>query len=241
MSSPPPPPWTPGEAGPDPELENRIMLLDVPFGSKSHVRGRERAAQWLLEHAEHSHPALLGAIAAGRAGPGAIALLGAFARADSIGLLSKLLTDGGPHAWEAAQALALHPQPAAAEALRLALGDPATTVAIAAADALAARGDAGECGALVAQLSALDPALRYHVVQAAARLGCLPAELLAQLARSDRDADVRTLQQHITVIIPTSSEPAVVDQAATARMAAPLLKRPNTNTLPDSNRSVAAA
>ena len=52
----------------------------------------------------------------------------------------------------------------------------------------------------------------------------------------------RSLQQHITVIIPSSSDPAVVDHAATARMAAPLpLKRPNTKRLPDSNkRSVAA-
>jgi transposase len=51
----------------------------------------------------------------------------------------------------------------------------------------------------------------------------------------------RGLQQHITVIIPSSSGPGVVDQAATARMAAPLLKRPNSKRLPGSNtRSVAA-
>jgi len=52
----------------------------------------------------------------------------------------------------------------------------------------------------------------------------------------------RGLQQHITVMIPSSSGPGVIDQAATARMAAPLLKRPNSNRLPASNtRSVAAA
>jgi transposase len=47
----------------------------------------------------------------------------------------------------------------------------------------------------------------------------------------------RGLQQHITVMIPSSSGPGVVDHAATARMAAPLLKRPDS----DSNkRSIAA-
>jgi len=50
----------------------------------------------------------------------------------------------------------------------------------------------------------------------------------------------RGLQQHITVIIPSPAGPGVVDQAATARMAAPLLvnntKRPHRGT----KRSVAA-
>jgi transposase len=53
----------------------------------------------------------------------------------------------------------------------------------------------------------------------------------------------RGLQQHITVIIPTSSGRGRVDQAATARMAAPLRpKRPTANRRPDgSNKRKVAA
>ena len=52
----------------------------------------------------------------------------------------------------------------------------------------------------------------------------------------------RGLQQHIRVIIPSSSGPGAVDHAATARQAGPLLKRPTTKrTISSNKRSVAAA
>jgi len=50
----------------------------------------------------------------------------------------------------------------------------------------------------------------------------------------------RGLQQHITVIIPSASGPGVVDQAATARMAAPLLVNNTKRSHSSPNRSVAA-
>jgi HEAT repeat protein len=169
------------------------MLLDEPFGGEPHVRERERAAQWLLDHGDRAHPALLDALAAGRASSGVIELLARFGRAESIEPLNRVLSAAGPAAWHAAQALARHPQPEAAEALRRALRDPAPEVSIAAADALGARGDPGECAALQAELRAQDPTVRYHVVQAAARLGCVPTEWLAQLAQTDPDADIQAL------------------------------------------------
>jgi HEAT repeat protein len=191
---PPPEPLPPATgSSPDSELATRIMLLDEPFGSEPHVRERERAAQWLLDHGDRAHRALLDALAAGRASPGVIELLARFGRAESIEPLNRMLNAAGPAAWHAAQALARHPQPEAAEALRRALRDPAPEVSIAAADALGARGDPGECVALQAELRAEDPTVRYHVVQAAARLGCVSAEWLAQLARADPDADIQAL------------------------------------------------
>ncbi len=185
------PPRSGGSAGP--ELETRIMLLDEPFGGEPHMRERERAAQWLLDHDDLAYPALLDALAAGRAGPGAIELLARFGRAESIAPLNRVLSAAGPAAWHAAQALAGHPQPEAAEALRRALQAPAPAVSIAAADALGARGDPCDCDALQAQLRAEDSIVRYHVVQAAGQLGCVPVEWLARLARADPDADIRAL------------------------------------------------
>jgi transposase len=51
----------------------------------------------------------------------------------------------------------------------------------------------------------------------------------------------RGLQQHIAVIIPTSSGCGAVDHAATARMAGPLLKRPTTKRPGSSKKRSAAA
>jgi len=50
----------------------------------------------------------------------------------------------------------------------------------------------------------------------------------------------RGLQQHITVIIPSSAGPGVVDQAATTRMAAPLLVNNTKRRHSSTNRRVAA-
>jgi HEAT repeat protein len=181
----------------DRDVETRIMLLDGPFGDDPHVRERARAAEWLVEHAERAYPMLITWLETGRAGAGAVALLPRFARLESIDTLTRLLAGPEAIAWQAGQSLAQHPQPSAGQALRQALTHPDATVAMVAADGLGTRGDRGDCAALSERLGAAHAGLRYHVLHAAARLGCLRREAIGQLARTDPDAQVRGLASQL--------------------------------------------
>src|SRR5206468_11993254 len=110
-----------------------------------------------------------------------------------IAPLERLLSEPEGTAWAAGQALALHPQRAAEEALERALASPEAETAMVAADALGTRGDAGTCAALRRRIDAADARVRYHVVQAAGKVGCLKREQLEALGQHDTDADVRGL------------------------------------------------
>jgi HEAT repeat protein len=191
---------------PDPDVETRIMLLDGPFGGEQHVRERDCAAEWLVEHADRAYPLLLARLESGRAGAGAVALLPRFGRSQSIGTLARLLAGPEPMAWQAGQALAQHPQPEAGEALRQALIGPDATVAMIAADGLGTRGDRGDCAVLAERLGTTHAGVRYHVLQAAARLGCLPREVIGQLALTDPDAQVRGLASQLLVEPPPAGQ-----------------------------------
>ena len=177
----------------DEEVETQLTLAETPFGGGPHQRERERASAWLIAHADRAYPRLLARLDQGRAGVALIELLPRFERVESVPRLERLLAGPEPPAWAAGQALARHPQPAAGEALRRALGHADAAVAAVAADALATRGDRADCAALVTATAAPDATLRYHAVQAAAQLGCLGWEALESLARSDGDAEVRGL------------------------------------------------
>jgi len=181
----------------DAELDAQLMLLESPLGGDPDVRERERAAAWLLAHPDVAHPALLALVAGGRAGPAAVELLGRFGDPASVAPLAALVGAAEPTGRAAAQALASHPAQAALDALSAALaagGDGAPR----AADALAARGDVGACPALRTAVGSADAVLRYHALQAAGALGCLPPdEELAVLAEADADADVRELARSL--------------------------------------------
>lgn len=156
----------------DVELESRIALLELPMGGGPDVRERERAAEWLLSHADRAYPELLARARAGRAGPAALELLGRFGRDDSVPVLAGLLEEADARGFSAARALAAHPGAAAMTALREALrsgGDRA----VLAADALGARGDVGACAALEEASADPDPRVRYHAIQAARLLNRL--------------------------------------------------------------------
>lgn len=176
----------------DAELESRIALLELPIGGDPDMREKERAAEWLLAHADRSYPELLARAHTRRAGAATVELLGRFGRADSVPALAALLEGDDPRGLAAARALAAQSGPDALAALRQALcsgGDRA----VLAADALGARGDAGACPDLEAAALDRDPRLRYHAVQAAGSLGCLSSDRLAEIEASDPDADVRAL------------------------------------------------
>ena len=178
--------------GRDVELETQVMLLQSPFGDGPHLREREAAARWLLEHADRAYPRLLAMARAGT-GPAVVELLPAFDRVDSVAVLEELL--GGPErvAWVAGRALARQRGPEALAALRRGaqLSDP--EAAVAAVDGLATRGDRAGCPELAKAAEREDARVRYHAVQAAATLGCLSPAALAALAHDDPDAEVRAL------------------------------------------------
>lgn len=178
----------------DPELETRIALLESPFGSDPHVRERERAATWLLEHADRSYPVLLERARSGMAGVGAIELLGRFGRADSVPVLDALLEGDELLARAAAQALAFHPDPSAFQALRDGLTSGGSR-AVLCADAIGARGDAAACPELRTAAQDPDARLRYHALQAAVApgLACFTDAELDQIESAEADADVRDL------------------------------------------------
>jgi hypothetical protein len=47
------------------------------------------------------------------------------------------------------------------------------------------------------RLDAAHPGLRYHVLQASARLGCLTPAVIGELSRTDPDAEVRALAHRL--------------------------------------------
>jgi HEAT repeats len=178
----------------DPEVEKQIMLLETPFGDGPHQRERERAKAWLVANADRAYPQIAARMNEGRASVAVIELLPRFERAESIPLLERLLLVGPEAtAWTAGQALALHPHASAGEALRRSLASREPAVAVIAADGIGTRGDSSNCAALTTLIDAPDARVRYHVVQAAGKLGCLAREALELLTRSDPDADVRDL------------------------------------------------
>jgi hypothetical protein len=178
------------------EVDSRIALLEIPTGAGPDAREKERAAEWLLTNAEQSYPVVLARVSEGRAGPAAIELLGRFGRDDGVAALAALLGEEGARGFAAAQGLATHASPAALTALSDALHGGGEA-AVGSADALAARGDASACPALLEAAKNADPRLRYHAVQAAAALECLPSEQLVELASGDADPDVRELAERL--------------------------------------------
>ncbi|HVV48545.1 MAG TPA: hypothetical protein VHO06_02715 [Polyangia bacterium] len=175
------------------DVDTEISVLESPFGDGPHARDRARAADWLVAHADRAYPRILARIDAGRASPALVELLPRFGRAESIGRLERLLAGPELVAWAAGQALAKHPQPAAGDALRRALVGPSIPAAIVAADALGTRADRADCPALVRIARAPDVRLRYHAVEAGAKVGCFNREALQSIARTDSDAEVRGL------------------------------------------------
>lgn len=181
---------------PESEVDSRIALLEIPTGGGPDVLEKGRAAEWLLANAEHSYPVLLARVTEGRAGPAAIELLGRFGREDGVDALAALLEEEGARGFAAARSLASHSSPAALAALGDAMRRGGEQ-AVLSADALATRGDASACPGLLEAAKDADPRLRYHAVQAAAALECLPAEQLAELASADPDPDVRELANRL--------------------------------------------
>jgi HEAT repeat protein len=188
----------------DQEVETRIMLLQSPLGGAPHEYERQQAADWLVTQAAHAYPRLLAGLTAGRLGRAVIQLMPRFGREETIPVLERLLGGSELFVEAVAQALALHPQREAGEALDRALARTEPHVIKAAADALVTRGDRTHCPALLAALKTPEPSARYHVLRAAGMLGCLQPADLAAMSQTDPDPDIRALaaQFHGRISIP---------------------------------------
>jgi HEAT repeat protein len=183
------------------ELERQLRALADPRGGGPHDRRRERAAQYLLEHAAEAHPRLMEAL---RAKPTAldapviIQILPRFGRPESVPLLHEILLRNLEVPSRAAgEALGRHPDPAARAALLRALESAGRETLIGALDGFLLRGDASMGGALKPMLAHRDPGVRYRAMRTAAALGVLSREQILSLEQSDPDPDIRALAREL--------------------------------------------
>jgi hypothetical protein len=168
----------------------------APYGGAADRRAHELALAYLLEHADEAHPRLLDMLGtANQPNPVVVIMaLPSFGRAASIPVLAELLAKGRPNVrMAAADALGRHPLPAALSALEHALSASDPAVVSAAADGLRTRGDSAACAPLRAVFGHPDAGARYHVLRAAAGLGCLSLDALRALTQHDLDPDIRGL------------------------------------------------
>jgi len=178
----------------DIEVDTQVMLLESPFGDPAHLREQERAADWLIAHADRAYEPLLEMMRKGTAGPAVIQLLPRFMRSESIPALEKaLITKSEQIARAAAKALAQHVGPEGLEILKQVVQSPGPGAVIAAADALAILGNKETCLSLLAALTHTDHRARYHVVQAAGQIGCLTKDQLILISTNDPDENIRAL------------------------------------------------
>lgn len=184
------------------EIDASIQRLLSPFGGAEHQTERERALAVLLAHPDQAHPRLLEILdqtASGIPPTAVIAALPLFGRPESVPLLERIMrTASEPAILSAADALARHPHPSAGEALVRGLRDQRPEMVAAAANGLLTRGDRQACAALVAVLGHPDAEVRYHVLQAAAGLGCVPEERLTTIGNRDDSEMVRDLARRLT-------------------------------------------
>ncbi|HEV7684675.1 MAG TPA: hypothetical protein VGO68_21375 [Pyrinomonadaceae bacterium] len=193
----------------DAEIERRLHELMSPIGGGPHLRDRERALDFLLEHAEQSHPRLLTALRANPTAlnaPAIIEVLPLFGLEDSLPLLEEIMFLGAEIiSRSAGLALGRHPSAEAGPALLRGLQSEQAETIISAADGLAMRTDINACDELVDQLRHDNATVRHHVLQAADKLRCVGPTELANLAAVDPDVDVRSLATNLMSI--NRSEP----------------------------------
>ena len=189
----------------DPELERAILFLQDPLGDEPHQTVHLQAAQYLLDHSANAHPRLIALLQSNRAtNPYAvIEILPRFALSESLPILEQLMVYGPKNLSQAAaQALATHPLKSAREALLRGLNLSDQETIISAADGLMTRGDPSACSGLQKVLTHSDPAVRYHVIQAAGSLGCLKREALSAVARDDLSEGIRELANKLLKATP---------------------------------------
>lgn len=178
-------------------IRDALQLALTASGHSADQAARTEAMRFLAAHADEVHSGLVQAIESNTSGVGLlqqIALLAELGRDEAVPVLVKLLDRPEELVIEAAgAALGRHRVEEAFEALKRALRSGSSKVVSSAADGLLLRNDPRACPELLSVLAHPDAITRYHVVNAAAQLGCLSKSELDHLATSDSDPDVRSL------------------------------------------------
>ncbi len=178
------------DPGRDEEVEMHLRFALDQSGGDADVRERERAAAWLVEHADRAYGRVLEATEAEPDNERLIEILGRFERAESTPLLRAGLERGNQ---TAAVALGMSGDPAARKALLDGIASATPRVVVAAVDGLRARADRADCARITALVSHPDHEVRWMVVYAGAELGCFDRAALEAIARTDKDKEVRKL------------------------------------------------
>ncbi|MBD1848163.1 HEAT repeat domain-containing protein [Cyanobacteria bacterium FACHB-63] len=180
------------------KLDTAIQCLLAPYGNSGNRRDRDRALQYLLDHADDAHPkllALLEQVDTGTYLTPVVMALPYFGRSESIPVLEKVMqTASEALSLSAGEALAQHPLPTAMNALIRGLTQShSNKTMIAAADGLMTRGDQSCCPLLLKMIYHPDREVRYHVLQAAGQLNCLSQQQLQSIADNDSEPVIRDL------------------------------------------------
>lgn len=183
------------------EIDQSFEYLMSPLGGEPHVRERERAIAFMLAHPQLSHPRLLAALKAKPTAldaPVMIELLPAFGLNDSIPMLEEIMMLGAEIVSRSAGlALGRHPSKRAHEALLRGLKSPRAESIVGAAAGLAVQTSQRPCDALAGLSNHEDPIVRYHVIQAAAKLKCIAVHELTKIAAEDPDDNIRSLAANL--------------------------------------------
>lgn len=183
------------------DLDANLRMALNPLGGDAESRIRDRAIQYLLEHADAAYPRVLNALEAapnGLLAPALIDLLPRFRRPESIPILGRILTGGEESVARAAgQALGRSEGPAVTPMLSLALSSRLPETVIGAADGLLLRGDNDACPSLRKAMQLPDANVRYHVVHAAWTLGCVE-DSEREVLKHDPDRSIRDLAEKLT-------------------------------------------
>ena len=179
------------------DLETNLRMLSDPVGGAPHLRRREQAIRYLLDHADQAHPRILEALRSNPKGlnaPVLMEVLPRFGRPESVPLLEEILLLNierlsGP----AGQALGRHPAAGARDSLLRGLRSNQAYTRMGAIDGLMIRGDRSVCPELKIVTRNEEPDTRYRAIRAAGVLGCLSADELGEIQRSDPDPDIRRL------------------------------------------------
>jgi HEAT repeat protein len=180
------------------DLDGQLRMALNPVGGDAEGRIRERAIQYLLQHAGAAYPRLIGALESAPFGlnaPALMELLPRFKRPESIPILARILASGQESVARAAgQALGYTEGDEAEQVLTEALSSSNPETVIGAADGFFIRGEKTPCPALLKAVRHSDANVRYHVLQAALRLECLDAEEREHLLH-DADPSIRQLAE----------------------------------------------
>lgn len=189
--SPPPPP-------PEDEVTRNVHMLQLSCSLDPGIE-RARAIKYFVDHAAETHPRLL-ALFAGpeRANANLIQLLGHLGRPESVAPLERVLAEGTElRSWSAGTALGQHAHPSALAALVRQVRQANKHTVFGATLGLTARRDAKVCPSLLQLRGERTGDVRYYLLQAAGRLGCLDRKEMATLAARDPSEDVRQLMGRI--------------------------------------------